>query len=89
MNIEATLREIVKKQERIDSKLTALLNKKEKQTWVKVSFILDLTGWTAEKLRQARDAGIIKYTDSKERGREYLLESLPEAFFKKHYEQQV
>ena len=68
-----------KRLDRIDQKLTTLLGQAKKQTWVKVSFITDLTGWNREKLRQARDQKIITYRKGNN-GFEYLLESLPEVF---------
>lgn len=71
---------IEKKLERIDSKLTALLNKPKKQTWIGVSVVSEITGWKGrEKMRWARENGLIVF--DKERG--YLLESIPEIFIKK------
>lgn len=68
---------------RIDSKLTALLNKQKQETWVKVYFIQDLTGWDSKRLEQAREQKIIQFRKSKSGSYEYLLESLPELFIKK------
>lgn len=85
------LEKILKGQERIDKKLTALLNKPEKEihvqakeTWVKVSFVVMLTGWNKKKLYQARQQGLIEYRKTKEKGFEYLVESIPEQFLIKH-----
>lgn len=75
MNIEATIT-------RMDAKLTSLLQKTNKQTWVKVSWITDLTGWDGQKMRQAREDGLIIFRKN-DKGFEYLLESLPEQFIKK------
>lgn len=80
MNLESEILEIKRTQARIDSKLTTLLNKTPRQTWVKVTFIQDLTGWTAERLRQARNEKIIQYRETSTKSFEYLLESLPEQF---------
>ena len=80
MDLQAEIREIKRTQARIDSKLTVLLNKAPKETWVRVSFITDLTGWEGEKMRQAREQGIIKYKRAQSGGFIYLLESLPEQF---------
>jgi hypothetical protein len=84
------LEKILKGQDRIDKKLTALLNKKEtpliseaKQTWVKVSFVVMLTGWNKRKLYQARQQGLIVYRKTVEKGFEYLVESIPEQFLLK------
>ena len=84
MNLEAEILDIKRTQARIDGKLTALLNKPEKKTWVPVSFVTDLTGWDGEKLRQVREAKIIEFRHRKDcGGYEYLLESIPEQFIKK------
>lgn len=83
MNLETEILDIKKTQIRIDSKLTTLLGMRKKQTWVKVHFIQDLTGWTAERFRQARDGGVIEFRKTAANGFEYLLESLPEQFIKK------
>lgn len=83
MNIEQEILEIKRSQQRIDSKLTALLTREKsptKETWVKVSFITDLTGWDREKMRTARETGIIRWRRSKETGIEYDLDSLNEKF---------
>ena len=81
MNIEAEILEIKRTQARIDSKLTTLLNRPKKETWVRVFFIQDLTGWDAQRLRQARESGCIEWRKG-ENGFEYLLESLNEKFIK-------
>lgn len=81
------LEKILKKQDRIDKKLTELLNRSDKpeiteakQTWVKVSFIIMSTGWDKQKLYLARQQGVIRYRKTKEKGIEYLLESIPPQF---------
>ena len=83
MNLEAEILEIKRTQARIDSKLTALLNKPKREVWVKVSFIKDLTGLSSEKLRQAREQGIIECRKTEENGIEYLLSSIPGQFLKR------
>jgi len=59
-----------------------LTEQKEKGTWVKVSFIMDITGWNAEQMRRARQQGLIKYRKDPEKGFIYELESLPTMFIK-------
>jgi hypothetical protein len=57
---------------------------KPKVTWVNVSWITMLTGWNGEKLRQAREAGIIKFrSKGSTRSYEYLVESVPEILIAK------
>lgn len=80
------LEKILKGQERIDKKLTTLLNKEpkqEKETWVKVSFVVMLTGWDKRKMYQARQQGTIVYRKTEEKGFEYLVESIPSQFLLK------
>lgn len=82
MNLEQEIQELKKINQRIDGKLTALLNKPAKQTWASVSFVTLLTGWSKEKMRQAREQNIITYRENKTGGYEYLLESIPTQFLK-------
>lgn len=79
MSLETEILEIKRTQQRIDSKLTTLLNRAPKETWVSVGFITDLTGWNGEKMRQAREQHIIEYRKGS-CGYEYKLESLPSQF---------
>ena len=48
---------------RIDSKLSSLLNKpkKEPETWVKSTIIIEKTGWSYERMRAARKHGYVSY----------------------------
>lgn len=66
---------------RIDSKLTALLSKKQ-ETWVPVSWISELTGWDHHRMARARKDGLIEFR-KKGKGYEYKIESVPEAFINK------
>lgn len=69
---------------RVDSKLTALLNKPKKETWVKAGVITDLTGWKGKKLYEARQDKLIKYREVGEGAGKYvyLIESLNPVFLK-------
>jgi hypothetical protein len=58
-----------------------------KKTWVKVGWIVYLTGWNLNKMRQARDQGLIQFRKTKEGTYEYLLESIPEQFIIKKVSQ--
>lgn len=60
-----------------------LAEKKESATWVKVGFIVEITGWNKEQMRRARQQGLIKYRRDPEKGFIYSLESLPTMFIKK------
>lgn len=46
------------------SQVKKMLQKREEQ-WVKVSVIVQLTGWDKEALRRARNRGEIKYKKNK------------------------
>lgn len=62
---------------RVDAKLTALLNKPEKRTWVSTSVIQELTGWCDNrKMQWARRNKLVEYNSEKG----YLLESLNPLF---------
>lgn len=72
--------QIEKKLDRIDAKLSAILNKPAKDHYVGVSVITEITGWKGrEKLRWARDNGLVEY----DRKKGYKLSSIPEIFIKK------
>jgi hypothetical protein len=62
--------------------LKALKADKDKATWVSVSWILEVTGWTKRKLQAAREQKIVEYKDSEGGGYLYKLESIPEQFIK-------
>lgn len=64
---------------RMDAKLTAILNRPKKQTWVKVGIVQDLTGWNKRALEKARENNLVQF---KKEGTSmlYLLESIPELF---------
>lgn len=49
-----------KRLDRIDKKLNTLLSDSRKEQWVRVSFIQSVTGCNREKLRQAREQGLVK-----------------------------
>lgn len=80
--MDKDLEKLLKHVERIDHKLTVLLNRPPKQTWVKVSAITEITGWNNEKMRRARENKMVQYRKA-EKGFEYLIESIPEIFITK------
>ena len=68
---------------RIDAKLTNLLNKPPKETWVNVGVIKHLTGWEgSQTLRTMREGGAVTYNAKTEK---YLLESISPIFLKQEY----
>jgi len=66
----------------LHEKIKLLTEKAEKRSWVKVGFIMQVTGWDAQGMRKARENGLVKRRRSKEKGIEYLLESIPDMFIK-------
>lgn len=57
-----------------------------KRTWVSAGMIMELTGWNKERMRTARENGIIRFKEEDENGVrkiKYLLESIPELLIKK------
>lgn len=68
--------EVLKRLERIERYLVIA---RPKKTWVKVAIIAQRTGWNNEKMRQARDNGLVKY--KKENGKFfYDLDSIHQSF---------
>lgn len=68
--------------ERLHREIKSLKTEQDKATWVSVSWILEVTGWTKRKLQAAREQKIIEYKDSPGGGYLYKLESIPELFIK-------
>jgi hypothetical protein len=62
--------------------------KPKTETWAGPSWVTDLTGWRKEKLRQAREQGLIIYRAAGT-GYEYLLESIPVLFLKNQKQQSL
>ncbi|MHA4844468.1 hypothetical protein ACX0G7_09900 [Flavitalea antarctica] len=71
--------------DRINQKVSLILENQNKETWVSVGWIHDLTGWDNQRMRRARDQGIIKW---KKDGTHflYLLESIPPQFIINQHE---
>lgn len=68
--------------DRIERKLSVISSEKKK-TWVKVGWVTDLTGWDREKMRQAREQGLVEFKDDAVKGRLYNIDSIPKVFIKK------
>jgi hypothetical protein len=74
MNVETEISRIKQLLERLDK------NSRPKQNWVSVSWITSVTGWNSERLRQAREQGLVEYRKKGSGGFEYLLQSIPDQF---------
>lgn len=74
--------DIKKEFDRLHREIKSLKATQDKATWVGVSWVLEVTGWTKRKLQAARDQKIIEYKDSPGGGYLYKLESIPEIFIK-------
>lgn len=72
---------IIQRLDRIERKLSMMIPEKKK-TWVKISFVTALTGWDNNKMRQAREQGLVEWKDDKEHGRMYNVDSINPIFFK-------
>lgn len=68
--------------DRLHREIKSLKATQDKATWVSVSWILEVTGWTKRKLQTAREQKIIEYKESGSGGYLYKLESIPEQFIK-------
>jgi hypothetical protein len=75
--------EILKYLKRIDAKLTNLYRPPNSPTWAKVSWVAELTGWNGEKMRQAREQGLVKWKNDPKKGRLYNLDSISPMFIQK------
>jgi len=75
-------REIQQRFNRIDDKLNKIMGWQRQEHWVKVGFITMVTGWDGETLRQARKQGLVEWKDDANKGRIYLLESIPQIFIR-------
>jgi hypothetical protein len=75
-------RELKQQFELINKKLNTLAAGQRKETWVRVTWVTDLTGWNYKKMELARKHKLIEYKKDDE-GYLYLLESIPEQFIKK------
>jgi hypothetical protein len=74
--------EIKREFDKLHRELKALKATQEKSTWVSVSWILEVTGWTKRKLQAAREQKIVECKRSESGGWLYKLESIPEQFIK-------
>jgi hypothetical protein len=72
--------EIKREFDRLHRELKALTAMQKKETWVPYSWVIDVTGWTNNRLQQAREQGIIASKKSDKGGYLYKLESIPEQF---------
>jgi len=82
-NDDRILAEINRRLARIERKLSGLLQTQKQLHWAKVGFVEELTGWDRDKMRRARDQGLVKWKDDPIKGRLYLLESIPQLFIKR------
>lgn len=69
---------------RIQRQLDKLLEVQTKAMWAKVAFVQSLTGWDAEKLRQAREQGLVEWKKDEKLGWLYNLNSIPKIFIREN-----
>lgn len=68
--------------ERMERKLALLVqDTRKKPEWVRVTFIMQATGWTKERLRQARADGVVKF-QKRDDGFWYDINSINPLFVK-------
>jgi hypothetical protein len=53
---------------------------RQPETWISPTWVMNMTGWNAKKMEQARKQGVVKFREKKSRSFEYLLQSIPEQF---------
>jgi hypothetical protein len=74
--------ELKRELDKIHREIKALKQVRAKATWVSPSWVTELTGWDKERLRMARNQGILDSKKSSTGGYLYKLESIPEHFIK-------
>lgn len=77
--------ELKREFDRLHREIKALKQEQAKATWVSCGWITSITGWDHEKLRQARDQGIVEFKRAKGSGILYKLQSIPEQFIKQKH----
>jgi hypothetical protein len=71
----------VQRLQRLEKKIDTLVDVETKPCWVKVGFVRAKTGWRNEKMRQARQQGLIEYIRTNDGGFMYNIKSLDPIFF--------
>jgi hypothetical protein len=71
----------VQRLQRIEKKIDQLIESENKPCWVKSGFVSELTGWRAERLRQAREQGLVAYEERHDSGFWYDINSIHHIFF--------
>lgn len=76
--------EVKKEFNRLNDKLNTLMAQSKKETWITALFLAELTGWTRERMRQARELELIQHKRSEGGGWLYKLESIPKEFIRQN-----
>lgn len=66
MNTEQLLTQIIANQERIDRKLSLLVQEKNKVRWVRAPVISKMTGWDKNGMRRARENRYVVYKEDED-----------------------
>jgi len=82
-DISRKLEQLTNQVDRLNSTVRTLVMERKKKTWVNAEWIIRLTGWNKEELRQAREGKLIEFRQEPSRRIKYVLESIPEQFLKK------
>lgn len=73
MSTDQLLSRIIANQERLERKISQLLQEKKKVNWVKAPVVTKATGWDSNGMRQARENGYVQYKIEKVDGRKVFL----------------
>lgn len=71
----------VQRLQRLEKKIDTLVETETKAVWVKVGFVREKTGWRNEKMRQARQQGLIEWKVCDDGGFLYNIKSVDPVFF--------
>lgn len=77
------LDKIEKAVERIERKLSMLMQEKKKGTWVKAGVVTKATGWNGNRMRIARENGYVEYKKGDKGSYFYNIESIHPIHLKK------
>lgn len=66
--------QIIKKLDRLERLVEQLIDEKKKPLWVKVSRVIESTGWNREELRRARNNHLVKVKVEKGKTKKYFYD---------------
>lgn len=81
MSVEAILKDVREIKVKVNKLYEA---NKPRQTWVNATWLKEMTGWSGERMREAREMDVVEYRKKKSGSYEYLVQSLDDKFLIKN-----